>query len=415
MRIEGSRVGIVGGSIAGCATAISLERLGCDVTVLERSSGALQDRGAGIAVPDPLREELIEAGYLPADYRHWRAQGRRWIVEDGTDDGRTAWSQPGPMTTNNWSVLWRSLRERVPDERYRDRVHIRSVTQDDAGVRVGAATGESFDFDVLVGADGYRSIVRTLVHGPSDPESGGYLLWRGNFPAADLTETTAWEEVLRTGEWVTWCFDGGHAVMYPIPDFEGEGLRVNWAVYASVPDKLEVAGPSSIPPGQVAPEVLEAWIALRESFPPKLRPLFAGGSDVVSIQPIFDEVVDRQVLGRLLLVGDSAALTRPHTGSGATKAMREARLLETLGAAHSDWEDLLEAYDAERTPAGRALVELGRRIGRDQVERTPPWTEMTEQDFRDWTAGTLSGHTLYFWGQDDGDVSGRRVADARVS
>jgi len=29
MALRGSRVGIIGGSIAGCATAIALERLGC--------------------------------------------------------------------------------------------------------------------------------------------------------------------------------------------------------------------------------------------------------------------------------------------------------------------------------------------------------------------------------------------------
>jgi len=43
MLVRGSRVGIIGGSIAGCATAIALERLGCDVQVFERSSGVLRE------------------------------------------------------------------------------------------------------------------------------------------------------------------------------------------------------------------------------------------------------------------------------------------------------------------------------------------------------------------------------------
>ena len=38
MLVRGSRVGIIGGSIAGCATAIALERLGCDAQVFERST-----------------------------------------------------------------------------------------------------------------------------------------------------------------------------------------------------------------------------------------------------------------------------------------------------------------------------------------------------------------------------------------
>ena len=53
VRVRGSKVGIVGGSIAGCATAIALGRLGCDVHIFERSSGALRDRGSGILLPPP--------------------------------------------------------------------------------------------------------------------------------------------------------------------------------------------------------------------------------------------------------------------------------------------------------------------------------------------------------------------------
>jgi 2-polyprenyl-6-methoxyphenol hydroxylase-like FAD-dependent oxidoreductase len=43
------RVGIVGGSIAGCATAALLHRAGHDVTVFERSGSGLVSRGAAAA------------------------------------------------------------------------------------------------------------------------------------------------------------------------------------------------------------------------------------------------------------------------------------------------------------------------------------------------------------------------------
>jgi 2-polyprenyl-6-methoxyphenol hydroxylase-like FAD-dependent oxidoreductase len=42
------RVGIIGGSIAGCATVALLHRAGHDVTVFERSESELVSRGAGI-------------------------------------------------------------------------------------------------------------------------------------------------------------------------------------------------------------------------------------------------------------------------------------------------------------------------------------------------------------------------------
>src|SRR5690242_1914033 len=130
MRVRGSRVGIIGGSIAGCATAIALQRLGCDVQVFERSSGVLRDRGSGIAIPVPLRDELIEAGYLPASYAHCRANLRWWILADGTASGRLLWAQPASAAHNNWGVLWRSLRAGVADERYHDGVTLQRLSQD---------------------------------------------------------------------------------------------------------------------------------------------------------------------------------------------------------------------------------------------------------------------------------------------
>jgi NADPH-dependent glutamate synthase beta subunit-like oxidoreductase len=42
------RVGIVGGSIAGCAAAVALMRAGNSVTLFERSPDTLVGRGAGI-------------------------------------------------------------------------------------------------------------------------------------------------------------------------------------------------------------------------------------------------------------------------------------------------------------------------------------------------------------------------------
>ena len=105
MLVRGSRVGIIGGSIAGCATAIALERLGCDVQVFERSRGVLRDRGSGIAIPITLRDELIDAGYLPAGYPHCRVSHRWWILADGTSSGRLLWTQPAPAAHNNWGVL----------------------------------------------------------------------------------------------------------------------------------------------------------------------------------------------------------------------------------------------------------------------------------------------------------------------
>ena len=107
MSISGSSIGIIGGSIAGCATAIALERAECDVTVFERSAGELKDRGAGILIPVPLRDQLITTGYLEADYPVCQIQARRWLLRDGSKPlGKLLWHQQGSAIANNWGVLY---------------------------------------------------------------------------------------------------------------------------------------------------------------------------------------------------------------------------------------------------------------------------------------------------------------------
>lgn len=404
--VEASRVAVVGGSIAGCATAIALGRLGCEVEVFERSSGALRDRGSGIAIPLPLRDELVEVGYLPADYPSCVPAHRHWTVADGTEDGALLWRQPSAAAMSNWGVLWRSLRAGVPDGRYHDAVSVDAITGGTDGASITFDDGTTSTFDVVIGADGYRSTVRPLVVEAAEPEYAGYVLWRGNFPEDRLSDRVAIETLDSERAWLTVGFAGGHAVMYPIPDFDDSSSagrrRINWAIYAPKPDGLDIPGPSSIPPGGVDQAVYGQLKDLADkTIPSTMRPLFDSPREEVSIQPIYDLSVDRYVNGRVALIGDAATITRPHTGSGATKAMQDARTLELLGADHRDWNSLLAAYDADRVAVGRDLVDLGRRIGRDQVEHTPPWADMRANDFTEWTTGTLSGQTLYFWGNDD--------------
>ena len=408
MKVAGSRVGFVGGSIAGCAAAIALQRSGCDITVFERSSSGLRDRGAGIAIPNPLRESLIERDFLDADYPYWPAEERIWIVNDGSaPTGRVLWRQPGSASLNNWSILWMSLRSRVPDEIYRDGIRVEELEQSEAGVSVSFADGSHERFDVLVGADGYRSRIRSDMFPGIKPEYAGYVLWRGNYPEQRIVDRGPLDQADGSHSWHTICFPGGHGVIYMIPGEENRAdvghRRVNWAIYTKTPEGVSFDQPGSVSPGSLGSN-LETQLRklIDEHFPrwhAQLLELTKPGE--ISIQPIYDEMSPGYVAGRVLLIGDAGTVTRPHTGSGATKALQEAMLLEDLCREYGEWDPILEQYDMQRTEAGNSIVELGRRIGAAQVEHTPPWSTMTPADFEQWTKDTLSGTRLYFYGNLD--------------
>ena len=377
---------------------------GCDVHVYERSSGVLRDRGSGIAIPLELRRSLVEEGYLAADTPHCTGSGRLWVIADGSASGRVLWTQPGPGSTNNWGLLWRAVRASVPVGRYHDGTVVAGFTVDHDGVDVRFGDGRTERFDVLVGADGYRSAIRRHVAPDSAPRYAGYVLWRGNYPESRLTHRAAIDLADQRDAGYAVCLDGAQGVYYPIPDFDGRTdvghRRINWAVYTAAPPGLTFDEPTSIPPGAVTPAQY-ATLAdrLRADFPSDLRAVITESRiEEVSIQPIYDEVIETYVRGRVVVVGDASTITRPHTGSGATKALQDALALQRLALGATDWSELLAAFDAERAPAGAALVELGRRIGRDQVEHTPDWTSMGPDDFDAWTKATLAGTPLYFYG-----------------
>ncbi|WP_369215602.1 FAD-dependent monooxygenase [Streptomyces flavofungini] len=408
--MRGGRVAVVGGSVAGCASALAAHRGGADeITVYERAADDLADRGVGLAVHDARYAELESAGYLHAGMAWVQMERRRWYVRDGsTADplGRTIAETPFPFRTYNWGPLWRELHGRLPKTAVlRTATPVETLRPGPEGTAVGTATGEE-RYDLVIGADGYRSTVRAAVFGDVRPAYAGYLAWRGALPESRLADPSPWpDEVCAYA-----VFPGGHLIVYRIPDGSG-GRRVNWVLYTSPPPDLDLGlglgrglrltGPTSLPPGGLT----EALTAHLRHVADELLPPFWGALLHVTapaerfLQPMYDFAAPRCSAGRVLLTGDAAAVARPHTGAGAVKALQDATALESALASADTWDEAVAAYDGERTPSGRAMVDLGRRLGDALVLATPDWRTMDQTALETWWrradgAGAFGGRVL---------------------
>ncbi|MBE1469568.1 FAD-dependent monooxygenase [Kibdelosporangium phytohabitans] len=388
--IEGSRVGIVGGSIAGCAAAIALRRAGCEVTVYERSTSELQDRGFGIAIPVPLREELVAAGYIDADMPvHTCAERICFVRDPAVPSGqRKICHHPFQAALNNWGVLWRTLRARIPDGIYRDGSTVVELVDEADGVTVVTGTGRQ-RYDIVVGADGYRAMSRARVDPSATPTYADYVLWRGTYPESLLEGRTP-PELERGLVWIG--LPRGHGVCYLIPDPAPGRRRVNWGVYGTVPSRHRFDTPTSLPPGSVSDELFDVLLRSLGDFPPYWAEVVRRTPrPAMSVQPVYDSTISSYTAGSLLVIGDAATVTRPHTGAGATKALQDALALEHACGHSETWPQALAAYDQARRPVGNDLVALGRKLGRAQVEHPPTWARMTPEVFREWMyAGTFT-------------------------
>src|SRR5262249_47175658 len=147
----GMRVGIVGGSIAGCATAALLHRAGHDVTVFERSESDLVSRGAGILAPTSVWQDVLAPGLLDATLPACRTDSFRFVTR-ASGTGRPRWLGDVQMnfTLLNWAHLYQSVRRCVPDDLYRPASTVELVEARPRGTTLHLRPGGSLDFDVVV-------------------------------------------------------------------------------------------------------------------------------------------------------------------------------------------------------------------------------------------------------------------------
>ncbi|MEV0526159.1 FAD-dependent monooxygenase [Streptomyces sp. NPDC050439] len=397
--MRGGRVAVVGGSIAGCAAALAAHRGGAaEITVYERAAERLADRGVGLAVHNSRYAELDSAGYLDADMPWVQLERRRWYVRGGSAAGplgQEIGAMPFAFRTYNWGPLWRELRGRVPASvSFRAGVAVDEVRTgaagagDPAGAEVVTADGTE-RFDLVIGADGYRSVVRAGVFAGVRPAYAGYLAWRGAFPADRLPDPGLWAQE----DCAYVVFPGGHVIVYRIPDGVG-GHRVNWVLYTAPPPGLDLGlgldlrltAPTSLPPGGLT-QALASHLTYvcDELLPPYWGDLIRTTTPAeLFLQPMYDYTAPRYTKGRVLLTGDAATVARPHTGAGAVKALQDATVLESAFATATTWADALDTYDTDRSVAGAAMVDLGRRLGHALVEETPAWHTMDQTALETW-------------------------------
>ena len=83
---------------------------------------------------------------------------------------------------------------------------------------VECQTGERFEGDVLVAADGVRSAIREQVFAPTPPQHSGCMAWRG------LTPAEAVEDLGFKHDSHIWMGPGRSVVIY----YVAGGRLINW-------------------------------------------------------------------------------------------------------------------------------------------------------------------------------------------
>ena len=390
------RVGVVGGSIAGCLMALELRRGGHEVTVFERSHGELEGLlGAGLGTPTPMFQRLVDRGLVDPDLPHLALEEMAFVglSPDGERRGHVAMSLPLIFISFHWGDLYRRLRSRVPDEIYRAGAGVASVATVDGGAEVRVDDGSEHSFDVVVGADGYRSPIREQLFPAVELDYRGYVCWRGVRHERDMDPGELMEPTFaRFG-----CAGLPGSFIYPVPGADGSIERgerlVNWGCYSPVPDGelpsflVDREGEphdGTIPPGRLRPEQEEFFTALaRESLPPYYADIVTS-SRAIFAQAVYSVGVPDYHQGRICLIGDAGAVAPPFTGSGIFKAASNAiNLTEALGA-DDDLDAALARWGAAEAATAASILDLGQQFDDAFIHGLPDFGAMDEATIARW-------------------------------
>ncbi|MEW6582182.1 MAG: FAD-dependent oxidoreductase [Actinomycetota bacterium] len=391
----GLRVGIVGGSIAGCSLAVELTRAGHEVVVYERELGELVGRGAGIATPTPTMQSMLERDLVDHDLPRFALSRHVFNGRDDAGNSNVALTLPLDMVVFNWGDLWRSLRRRVPDSVYRAGSAVVGVLgRESEAPRLRLADGTESAFDLVLFADGYRSIGRAALFPEAEPRYLGYVLWRGVLEEGALDDAAPLEDAL-----FRMSYKGipGTAVCYFVPGRGGgtaTGERwVNWACYIALP-KDELPGflvdrdgrqrHGSLPPGAMRlGEEARLRALMRTHLPDYFGEIIGASADTFA-QPIFMAEIPAYRRGRIGLAGDAGALMPPFTGSGVFKAMNDAVHLADALSTTGSVDVALARWSERETESARRLAALARQMDDAFVWRAPDFGTMAETDTAAW-------------------------------
>ncbi|HCJ70750.1 MAG TPA: 2-polyprenyl-6-methoxyphenol hydroxylase, partial [Agrobacterium sp.] len=158
------KIRIAGGSLAGLFTAILLQQDGHDVKVYERSSSGLAGRGAGLVPQKDLFDVLREIGC--EDVAQIGVVAKERIYLDA--GGHIALRQQTPQMQVSWDYLFESVSSRLLSDTYRLGHHVNAVREDPQGVTLSFADGMEERADLVIGADGLGSAIRSAVNQHSE-------------------------------------------------------------------------------------------------------------------------------------------------------------------------------------------------------------------------------------------------------
>ena len=343
------RILIVGGGIAGLATARALDRRGFRPQIVERVA-EWREAGTGMYIPANglralkalgLDEAVVSRGRVITHQRFLNRRGSLLMDIDLED----FWGACGPCLAIHRRDFHGQLAAGISEVPIRFGTTVESIQQMDGSASAIFSDGSSGDFDVIVGADGIRSTMRRLALDGEQPRHVGQVSWR--FLVDGFPEIDAWTVMLGKGR-----------TFLTIPLGQG---RVY--CYCDIGSTL-----THDPTGGDAGRLRELFSDFADPVP-RILDCIDGGQHT-HFSPIEEIVQQPSVKGRVVLIGDAAHGMSPNMAQGASLAVEDAIVLAETMSERSSPDEGLSSFVLRRTQRISGVREATHR--RDKTRALPP-------------------------------------------
>jgi salicylate hydroxylase len=345
-------IAVIGAGIGGLSFALSALARGHGVRIYEQAP-VIEPVGGGISIAPNSMKVLLRSGLRGALDRVacWPACG---TIRDGATGellARTDFSAyesrfGAPYMQIHRADLHAVLLEAcraIDPEVLQTARQAQEISDDGRRVGVGFVDGTTAVADALIGADGLKSRVRTLLFGERAARFTGVVAWRGTVPMAAVPQSS------RFLDSNVWTMPNRQIVQHPV--CRGSVMHVSGLASEQAWSQESWTARSTVA------EALEAFAG----FAPAVRAILAAiPPDACYKWALHDRApLPTWARGRVALLGDAAHPMLPFLAQGASMAIEDGWVLAAaLSSAIDSIEDALQSYVALRRERA-TRVQLG--------------------------------------------------------